>query len=202
MLPSDLLIFSPPSATTIPEWAQCRAKQTTGGLGLGPLVLVVGKGQILATAVEVEPFPQDVQRHDHALGVPARTARAPRRLPAGLTGLGRLPEGEIDRRALAGFLAHLHPGADPEALDGLASQQAVVGHALGREVDAVTADVGVPGRRSVARSGRSCDPRRRWRAACRSGASTPRRAMVSHHTRSYSAGDRFGRCVPPPRPGR
>ncbi len=102
-----------------------------GGYRLGPLVLVVGEGQILAAPVEVEPVAEQVQGHDHALGMPARPARPPRRVPARLTRLGRLPEGEVDRGSLPGLLSHFDPGADTQALDGLAGQQAVARHALG-----------------------------------------------------------------------
>ena len=44
---------------------------------LGPLVLVVGEGQVLAAAVEVEALAQQVERHHDALGVPARAGPAP-----------------------------------------------------------------------------------------------------------------------------
>ena len=52
-------------------------------------------------------------------------ARPPRRVPARLARLGRLPQGEVDRRPLPGLLVHLDPGPDPQALDRLAGQQAV-----------------------------------------------------------------------------
>ena len=44
---------------------------------LGPLVLVVGEAEVLATAVEVEALAQEVERHHNTLGVPPRTAVAP-----------------------------------------------------------------------------------------------------------------------------
>ncbi len=142
-MPSDLLIFSPPSVTTMPECAQRRAKRLAGGDRLGPLVLVMGEGQIQAAAVEVEARTEQVQGHDDALGVPARAARSPGRVPAGLTLPGVLPEGEVDGDALARLLIHLHPGAHPQAVQGLVGQQAITVDALGREVHAVTPDIGV-----------------------------------------------------------
>ena len=72
-----------------------------GGDGLGPLVLVVGEGQVDAAAVQVEALAQQVERHDDAFGVPPRPARAPWRLPPRLARLGRLPEHEVDGRPLA-----------------------------------------------------------------------------------------------------
>ena len=47
-----------------------------------------------------KPVAEQVERHHHALGVPARPARAPRRRPRRLARLGLLPEHEVDRRAL------------------------------------------------------------------------------------------------------
>ena len=52
------------------------------GDGLRPLVLVVRERQVLAAAVQVESLAQQVERHDHALGVPPGPARPPRRRPS------------------------------------------------------------------------------------------------------------------------
>ena len=81
----------------------------------------------------------------HSVCHPGRPG-PPRRLPGRLAGLGRLPEHEIDRGALAPVLVHLDPGADLQRLDRLVGEQAVVGDRLGREVDAVAALVGPPAR--------------------------------------------------------
>ena len=45
--------------------------------GLRPLVLVVGEGQVQTTAVQIEPVAQQVETHDHALGVPTGATRSP-----------------------------------------------------------------------------------------------------------------------------
>jgi hypothetical protein len=45
---------------------------------LGALVLVVRKAQVLATAVQVEPFTEQVEAHHDALGMPAGATVAPR----------------------------------------------------------------------------------------------------------------------------
>ena len=45
---------------------------------LRPLVLVVREHQVLPAAVQVEPLAQEVERHDHALGVPPGPTRPPR----------------------------------------------------------------------------------------------------------------------------
>src|SRR5207249_1049957 len=71
-----------------------------GAQRLRALVGVVGKDQIDAAAVDVELGAQVAPRHGRALDVPARAARAPRRRPRRLTGLGRLPQREVERRPL------------------------------------------------------------------------------------------------------
>ena len=47
---------------------------------LRPLVLVVGEGEVLAAAVQVEVVAKERERHDRALDVPARPPVAPRRI--------------------------------------------------------------------------------------------------------------------------
>ena len=109
---------------------------------LGPLVLVVREGQVLPAAVQVEALAQQVERHDHALGVPAGPARPPGRVPARLARLGLLPQGEVERRALV--LVGLHPGPDLQRLERLLGQEPVpvdLGHL---EVDPVGRLVGHP----------------------------------------------------------
>ena len=110
------------------------------GLGLGPLVLVVGEGEVLAAAVDVEALAEQLQGHDHALGVPARPARAPGRVPRGLPRLGLLPEHEVQRRAL--LVLDLDAGSGAQRVQGLAGQRAVALDALGGEVDAIGGLVG------------------------------------------------------------
>ena len=107
---------------------------------LGALVLVVRELQVLAAAVDVEALAEQVERHDDALGVPARTPRPPRRVPRRLARLGLLPEDEVDRAAL--LLDRLHACARPQGVDRLAGEQAIVLDPLGLEVHAVGGLVG------------------------------------------------------------
>src|SRR5438093_845866 len=74
-------------------------------------------------------------RHGRALDVPAGPAGAPGRVPRRLAGLGRLPEGEVDRGALA--LVDLDPGAGrlQQVVEAAVGEGAVVRKALDREVD-------------------------------------------------------------------
>src|SRR6185312_9576105 len=70
-------------------------------LGLRDLVLVVGKDQVRAAAVDVEVHAEYLLGHRGALDVPAGPAAAPRRGPVGvLTLLVRLPQREVLRRLL------------------------------------------------------------------------------------------------------
>ena len=103
--------------------------------GLGSLVLVMGKGEVHAAAVEIEALTQEVEGHDHAFGVPSGPPRTPGRGPGGLTGLGLLPQGEVEGGAL--LVTGLHPGPGPQGLEALAGEQAVAGHAVHRQVDGV-----------------------------------------------------------------
>ena len=98
-LPSDFDIFSPPTFT-MPACIQCRANAWPARLGLGALVLVVREHEVVAAAVDVEALAEDLERHRRALDVPARPARAPRRVPGRLARLRRLPQREVDRAAL------------------------------------------------------------------------------------------------------
>ncbi len=72
-------------------------------LGLRDLVLVVREDEVAAAAVHVEAGAQVAQAHRRALDVPARAAHPPGALPGGLAGLGRLPDGEVQRVLLAGL---------------------------------------------------------------------------------------------------
>ena len=75
-LPSDFDIFSPPTSTK-PLCTQWRGEAVAEGDGLGPLVLVVREGEVLAAAVDVEAVAEQVERHHDALGVPARAGPSP-----------------------------------------------------------------------------------------------------------------------------
>ena len=115
---------------------------------LGPLVLVVGEGEVLAAAVEIEVLAQQVQRHHDALGVPARPPLAPGGRPGGLARLGPFPEHEVGGVAL--LLDRLDAGAAQQRIERLAGQEAVTGNGGDVEVDAVARLVGLPGLDEVA----------------------------------------------------
>ncbi len=111
----------------------------SGGPTLRDLVLVVREDQVHPTAVNVEFGAEVGPGHRRTLQVPAWTARTPRGGPAGLTGLGAFPQGEVTRIAL--------PGGNPLTLvhivDAMTGQLAVVGVAEDVEVDVTAAGIGV-----------------------------------------------------------
>ena len=72
---------------------------------LRALVLMVWEAQIRAAAMDVERQMEILLGHGRAFDVPTRAAFAPRRSPARLAWLRRLPECEIERIALAVFQA-------------------------------------------------------------------------------------------------
>ena len=92
---------------------------------LRDLVLVVGKHQVGAAAVDVETLAQQCPRHRRALDVPAGPPPAPRAFPAGLRGVRRFPQDKIHRIALVG--RHLDAGAGDHVVGGAARQAAIVG---------------------------------------------------------------------------
>ena len=170
-----------------------------GALRLGPLVLVVGEDEVHAAAVDVEAFAQQPDRHGRALDVPAGPARAPGRLPRRLAGLGRLPQGEVDRRALA--LVDLDPGAGrlQQVVEPAVGEVPVVGEALDREVHAGLGGVGPSGRHQLGHQVEHLGDELRWRGA-------PRAAAGSRAGRAGPSGwPRSGRpprarCCPRPGP--
>ncbi len=114
-----------------------------GRLALGNLVLVVRELQVAAATMNVEALTQAAGGHHRALDVPARTARAPWRLPAWLARLDALPQHEIERVLLG--LVDLDAGADAQVFDLLARQLAVA-HELADAVVhvAIARRVGIP----------------------------------------------------------
>jgi hypothetical protein len=100
------------------EWRVAR------GAGLGDLVLMVGKLQVLAAAVQIEIAAEQAGRHGRALDVPAGPAVAPGRCPGGLAGLGVLPEDEIQGIELR--IVDLHPGPCAQVVDFLAGELSVL----------------------------------------------------------------------------
>ena len=107
---------------------------------LGPLVLVMGKRQVPTASVQIKAVAEKVERHDHALGVPAGTTGSPGRVPGGLSLLGLLPEREVERGPL--LLAALHPRSGFERVEALERQKAVARHLFHVEIDAVGGFVG------------------------------------------------------------
>ena len=77
----------------------------TCGLGLGALVFMVRKGQVGAAAMDIERQAQVLLRHSRALDMPTGTPLPPGAFPRGLAGFGGLPQGEVERVALAVFQA-------------------------------------------------------------------------------------------------
>ena len=73
--------------------------------------------------MDIESLAQAAGRHHRALDMPARTPRAPRRLPARLARLDALPQDEI-QRVLLGFI-NFDPRANFQVFDFLARQLAV-----------------------------------------------------------------------------
>ncbi len=90
--------------------------------------------------MDVEGLAQVLVGHRRALQVPARTASAPRGVPAGLARLGRLPHREVARVSLAGLA--LAAGL-LEVLQLLVGEREVAGVGLHVEVDVALRRVGV-----------------------------------------------------------
>ena len=53
------------------------SKGSPGGHGLGPFVLMVGEGEILTAAVQIETVAEQIKRHDNTFGVPAWSTITP-----------------------------------------------------------------------------------------------------------------------------
>ena len=98
-LPSDFAIFSPPT-WTMPEWIQWRANAWPAPSAWARSFSWCGNTRSSPPPWRSKPLAEQVERHRRALDVPARPARAPRRVPRGLARLRRLPEREVDRAAL------------------------------------------------------------------------------------------------------
>ena len=105
-------------------------------LALRDLVLVVGKLEVHPPAVDVEMLSEAGGRHRGAFDVPAGPARSPRRIPARLAGLRRLPQHEVERVVLG--LVDLDPRTAAQILGPAIRQRSV-----GRERAHVVVDVAV-----------------------------------------------------------
>ena len=92
---------------------------------LGALVLVMREGKVGAAAVDVDRSAQVAMHHGGALGVPTGTALAPGARPAGLAGLGGLPQGKVERVVLV--LVLLDARANHKVVDVAARDLTVVG---------------------------------------------------------------------------
>lgn len=68
-----------------------------GCLALRDFILVMGKNQILPSAVNIQRQGQVFLAHGRTLNMPSGTAFSPRAFPERLLRFGRLPQGEIQR---------------------------------------------------------------------------------------------------------
>ena len=80
-----------------------------GTLGLGDLILVMGKDEILPPGVDIKGLPQMLLDHGGALNMPAWSACAPGGTPGGFSWFRRLPQSEVYGRALS--FIYIYPGA-------------------------------------------------------------------------------------------
>ena len=113
-----------------------------GAGGLGALILVMREGQVGAAAVDIDRGAQVAVNHGGALGVPTRTALAPRARPAGLAGLGGLPQGKVERVVLV--LVLLDARAHHQVVDVTTRDLTVIGIAAHGKVHvAVIGSIGM-----------------------------------------------------------
>ena len=96
-----------------------------GAGGLGALVFVMREGKVGAAAVDVNRGAQVAMHHGGALGVPTGAALAPGARPAGLAGLGGLPQGKVERVVLV--LVLLDARTHHKVIDVAARDLAIVG---------------------------------------------------------------------------
>ena len=115
------LIIDAHEAVVYPQVGEGAA---TGAATLGNLIFMVREAQVLATAVDIEIRAQAMRGHGRAFDMPAGSTPTPGRIPGRLVGLCRFPQHEVHRVGL-GFL-HIHPDADPQLVNMLAGQLAVV----------------------------------------------------------------------------
>ena len=119
-------------------------------LALRDLVLMMGEHQVGAAAMDVEGQIQILLGHRRAFDMPAGTTLAPGGFPRGLAGLGGLPDGEVQRIALAVADTRHTIGAQV-AMAGFhlvhiaVGQLAVLGEAADAEVDIAFGLVGMAG---------------------------------------------------------
>jgi len=107
-----------------------------GALGLGDLVFVVRKDQVLPAPVDIKGLAEEVGAHDGAFNVPPRPSLPPGAVPPGLPFLARLPEGEIEGVLL--FLARSDAGPRHHLVEIAARKFAVAPEVLHGEIHVAT----------------------------------------------------------------
>ena len=112
-----------------------------GTLALGDLVLVVGKDQVHAAAMDIDALTQELHAHGRAFDVPARSPGAPGGIPGGFAGLEGLPQHEITEGFALVFIG-IHGSAHLHALPIQMGQAPILGQARDAEVDAALPGVG------------------------------------------------------------
>src|SRR5690606_8440272 len=111
------------------------------GFGLGDLDLVTREDQVCPAAMDVDRTPEVMRAHPGAFAMPAGTTFAPWALPGRSSGLGCLPEREVERVFF--FLARRDAGADEQVIDVPVRQLAVPGERPYPEVHVALGLVGV-----------------------------------------------------------
>ena len=110
--------------------------------GLGALVLMMRESKVGTAAVDIDRGTQIAVHHGGALGVPTGTALAPGARPAGLAGLGGLPQGKVERVVLV--LVLLDARTHHQVVDVAARDLTIVGVAAHGKVHvAVIGSVGM-----------------------------------------------------------
>ena len=121
-------------------------KLAAGAARLGQLVLVVREDQVVAAAMNLEHWAEELLRHRRALDVPAGPAGPPRRFPDGvLTLLVRLPQRKVPRVLLELLALGFLRGIVQRLVIALAAREAAVLRKRGdAEVDVAARRIGEP----------------------------------------------------------
>ena len=196
MLPTDLAIFSPLDPHHAVVNPQLGERLTTRGERLGGLVLVVGEDQIRAATVDLEPEPEQSARAiaEHSMCQPGRPA-APGGVPARvLARLVRLPEGEVERIALA--IRSLDALALIHLIDVAMGYLAVFRVAAHRKVDVSVGRIRVPALDQPTRSDWTISADRLARPAARRRGVRARARRCRRCRRSSSRGPSSALGIP------
>ena len=108
---------------------------------LGDLVLVVGKDEVGAAAMNVEFIAQMKLAHRRAFEMPPGPPEAPWAVPARRVRIGRFPQHEIRRILFVG--RDLDPGAGDQFVAVAPRELAVIGHAGNVKEDMAVGGVGM-----------------------------------------------------------